>query len=159
MVERDARYTIHDISRMVGISLSRVHYILKNILNVRNTSTRWVLHMLADGQKKKRVKIANQLLKMFPKWRNLQMHSLTMKLGFTILNLVRSLAIKYGLPKLTKIPVIAKHTLWMFWMQTFSLMKALKYRCHWKKANHYWKRCDIEEIETNTIRNSHGFPK
>ena len=33
IVERDAGYTVHDISQMVGMSLSRVHYILKNILN------------------------------------------------------------------------------------------------------------------------------
>ena len=29
---------------MVGISLSRVHYILKNNLNVRKISVRWVPH-------------------------------------------------------------------------------------------------------------------
>ena len=43
IVERDARYTVHDIAQMVGISLSRVHYIPKNILNVRESSARWGL--------------------------------------------------------------------------------------------------------------------
>ena len=52
---------------MAGISLSRVHYILKNILNVRKMSTSWVPHLLNDGQKKQRVKTAKQLLKIFPK--------------------------------------------------------------------------------------------
>ena len=53
---------------MVGISLSRVHYICKNILNVRKISTRWVPHLLIDGQKKQRVKIAKQFFKIFPKY-------------------------------------------------------------------------------------------
>ena len=51
--ERDARYTLDDKARMVGISLSRVHYILKNILNVRKISVRWVPYLLSDGQRSK----------------------------------------------------------------------------------------------------------
>ena len=58
IIERDARYTVRDIARMVGFLLSRVFYIVKNILNVRNTSDRWVPHLLTGGQKKQRVKIA-----------------------------------------------------------------------------------------------------
>ena len=64
-VERDARYTVRDIPRMVGISLSRVHYILKNTLNVRKISSGGCLIFLTGGQKKQRVKIAKQLLKIF----------------------------------------------------------------------------------------------
>ena len=52
---------------MIGISLSRVHYILKNILNGRKIFARWVPHLLS-GQKKQRVKIAKQFLKIFPKY-------------------------------------------------------------------------------------------
>ena len=56
--------TVSDnIAGIVGISLSRVHYILKNILNVKNVSTRWVPHFLTDDQRKRRVKIANNCLK------------------------------------------------------------------------------------------------
>ena len=47
---------------MVGISLSRNHY---NLKNVRKISARWVPHLLIDGQKKQRVKIAKELLKIF----------------------------------------------------------------------------------------------
>ena len=47
IVERDARYTVSDIARMVDISLSRVHY-----MNVRKISTRWGTRLLTDGQKK-----------------------------------------------------------------------------------------------------------
>ena len=46
-----------------GISPSRVHYILKNILNFRKVSARWVPHLLTDGQTKQRDKIAKQMLK------------------------------------------------------------------------------------------------
>ena len=46
-----------------GISPSRVHYILKNILNFRKISARWVPHLLTDGQMKQRDKIAKQMLK------------------------------------------------------------------------------------------------
>ena len=42
---------------MVGISLSRVRYILKNMLNVRKISVRWVPHLLTYGQNKQRVEI------------------------------------------------------------------------------------------------------
>ena len=43
---------------MICISLSRAHYIQKNILNVRKISARWMPHLLTDGQKS-RVKIFN----------------------------------------------------------------------------------------------------
>ena len=67
IVERDARYTARDIAQMAHISLSRVHYILKNCL-VRKISARLVPHLFSGGQKKHRVKIAKQLLKIFPKY-------------------------------------------------------------------------------------------
>ena len=68
IVERDAWYTLCDIGQIVGISFSRVHYILKNILNLRKISARWVPHLLTDGQKRQNVKIAKQLLKIVPKY-------------------------------------------------------------------------------------------
>ena len=66
IVERDARYTVHDTAQMDGISLSRGHY--KKILNVKKITARLVPHLLTDGLKKQRVKIAKQLLKIFPKY-------------------------------------------------------------------------------------------
>ena len=63
IVERDARYTVRDIARMVGISLSRDYCILKNILYVRKISTRWMPHLSTDCQKMQRNKIAKLLLK------------------------------------------------------------------------------------------------
>ena len=74
----------------VGISLSRGHYILRSIFNVRKSSARWLSHLLTDGQKNQRVKIAKQLLKIFPNYAksNLQINLLAVKLGFIIFKLL-----------------------------------------------------------------------
>jgi len=58
IIKGDARFTVRDIARKIGISLSRVHFICKNYLKVRNMSSRWVPHLLTDKQKRKRVKVA-----------------------------------------------------------------------------------------------------
>ena len=42
IIEGDARFTVRDIARKVGISLSTVHLILKKHLKVRKISARWV---------------------------------------------------------------------------------------------------------------------
>lgn len=55
VIEIDSRYTIRDITKTVGIFLSRLHFILKLILKVRKTSAIWVLHILTDDQKWVRV--------------------------------------------------------------------------------------------------------
>ena len=67
IIEGDARFTVRNIARKVGISLSTVHLILKKHLKVR-ISARWVPHLLTDKQKKQRVKVAKKLLQMFPKY-------------------------------------------------------------------------------------------
>ena len=66
--EGDARFTVRDIARKVGISLSTVHLILKKHLKVRKISARWVPHLLTDEQKRQWVKVAKKLLQMFPKY-------------------------------------------------------------------------------------------
>ena len=68
IIEGDARFTVHDIARKVGISLSTVHLILKKHLKVRKSSARWVPHLLTDEQKRQRVKVAKNLLQTFPKY-------------------------------------------------------------------------------------------
>ena len=50
IIEGDARFTVCDIARKVGISLSTVHLILKKHLKVRKISARWVPHLLTDEQ-------------------------------------------------------------------------------------------------------------
>ena len=61
IIEGDARFTVRDIVRKIGISLSTVHLILK-------ISARWVPHLLTDEQKRQRVKVAKKLLQMFSKY-------------------------------------------------------------------------------------------
>ena len=68
IIEGDARLTVRDIARKVGISLSTVHLILKKHLKVRKISARWVPHLLTDEQKRQPVKVAKKLLQMFPKY-------------------------------------------------------------------------------------------
>ena len=54
IIEGDARFTVRDIARKVGISLSTVHLVLKKHLKVRKISARWVPHLLTDEQKRQR---------------------------------------------------------------------------------------------------------
>ena len=95
---------------MVGISLSRSHYILKNILNVRKISARWVPHLLSDGQKKQRVKIAKQLLKIFPKYDEKKFANLVTgnETWVHYFEPVRKVSNKIWATKNSKRPVIAK---------------------------------------------------
>ena len=66
IVEGDARFTVRDIARKVGISLSIGHLILKKHLKVRKIFARWVPHLLTDEQNRQRVKVAKKLRQMFP---------------------------------------------------------------------------------------------
>ena len=65
IIEGDARFTVRDIARKVGISLSTVHLILKKHLKVRKSFARLVLHLLTDEQNRQRVKMAKKMLQMF----------------------------------------------------------------------------------------------
>ena len=56
MVTEDARYTVLDIAKSLGMSSGTVHKILTEELNLQKISTRWVPHLLTDEQKEKRVK-------------------------------------------------------------------------------------------------------
>ena len=58
IIEGDARFTVRDIARNVGISLSMVHLILKKHLKVRKIFVRWVPHLLTDEQNRQRDKVA-----------------------------------------------------------------------------------------------------
>ena len=62
IIEGDARLTVRDIARKVGISLLTGHLILKKHLKVRKISARWVPHLWTDEQKRQRVKVAIKLL-------------------------------------------------------------------------------------------------
>ena len=68
IIKGDARFTVRDIARKVGISLSTLHLILKKYLKVKKISARWVPHLLTDEQKRQLVKVAKKLPQMFPKY-------------------------------------------------------------------------------------------
>ena len=65
IIEGDARFTVRDIARKVGISLSTVHLILKKHLKVLKIFARWVPHLLTDEQNRQQVKVAKKMLQMF----------------------------------------------------------------------------------------------
>ena len=58
IIEGDARFTVRDSARKVGISLSTVHLTLKKHLKVQKCFARWVPHLLTDKQNRQRVKVA-----------------------------------------------------------------------------------------------------
>ena len=64
IIEGDARFTVCNIARKVGISLSTVHLILKKHLKVRRIFARWVPHLLTDEQNRQQVKAAKKMLQM-----------------------------------------------------------------------------------------------
>ena len=67
MITEDARYTVLDIAKSLGMSSGTVHKILSKELNLQKISTRWVPHLMTEEQKEKRVKLFKNLLKKFKK--------------------------------------------------------------------------------------------
>ena len=97
-IEGDARFTVRDIARKVGISLSTVPLILKKHWKVRKISARWVPHLLTGEQKRQRVKVAKICFKCFQNMTKsrLPISSLVMKPGSIILSPSERLAIRSG---------------------------------------------------------------
>ena len=113
IIEGDARFTVCDIARKVGISLSTVHLILKKHLKVRKISARWVPHLLTDGQKWQRVKVAKKLPQMFPKYDKKQFANVVTgdETWVHYFLLVRKVSNKIWTTKHSKRPIIAKRSL------------------------------------------------
>ena len=63
VVEQDARLSVKDIARCIGISEGSVQTILKKCLDLRKVCARWVPHLLTKEQKTQRLKCAQELLK------------------------------------------------------------------------------------------------
>lgn len=60
------KYTMRILARITNLLLARVHGILKKKnLKLRRINARWIPHLLSDEQKKVRVKIAKELLKLY----------------------------------------------------------------------------------------------
>ena len=114
IIEGDARFTVRDIARKIGISLSTVHLILKMHLKVRKISARWVPHLLTDEQKRQRVKVAiKKLLRMFPKYDKKQFPNIVTgdKTWVHYFEPVRMVSNKIWATKHSKRPIIAKRSL------------------------------------------------
>ena len=113
IIEGDARFTVRDIARKVGISLSKVHLILKKHLKVRKISARWVPHLLTDEQKRQRVKVAKKLLQMFPKYDKKQFAKVVTgeETWVHCFEPVRKVSNKIWATKHSKRPIIAKRSL------------------------------------------------
>ena len=113
IIEGDARFTVRDIERKVGISLSTVHLILKKHLKVRKISARWVPHLLTDEQKRQRVKVAKKLLQMFPKYDKKQFANVVTgdETWVHYFEPVRKVSNKIWATKHSKRPIIAKRSL------------------------------------------------
>ena len=88
IIEGDARITVRDIARKVGISLSTVHLILKKHLKVRKISARWVPHLLTDEKRGNGLKWPKSCFKCFQNMTksSLPMSSHVMKPGSVILS-------------------------------------------------------------------------
>lgn len=64
LLQEDSRYTVRELAKRTGVSLSTVHFILKKHLKVRKITARWIPHLLTDEQKRSRVQCARKILKM-----------------------------------------------------------------------------------------------
>ena len=113
IIEGDARFTIRDIARKVGISLSTVHLILKKHFKVRKISARWMPQLLTDERKRQRVKMAIKLFQMFPKYD--KKHFANFVTGnetwVHYFEPIRKVSNKIWAPKHSKRPGIAKRSL------------------------------------------------
>ena len=110
IIEGDARFTVRDIARKVGILLSTVHLILKKHLKVRKISARWVPHLLTDEQKRQRVKVAKKLFQMFPNYDKKQFATGD-ETWVHYYEPVRKISNKIWATKHSKRPIIAKRSL------------------------------------------------
>ena len=96
IIEGDARFTVRDIARKVGISLSTVHLILKKHLKVRKISASWVPHL--TSKRGNGLKWPKNCFKCFQNMTksSLPISSQVMKPGSIILSPSERLAIRSG---------------------------------------------------------------
>ena len=65
IVQQDSRYTVGEISDLLGLSVSYVFIILKEKLKLQKICMRWIPHLLTPEQKKDSVEKASVLLSRF----------------------------------------------------------------------------------------------
>ena len=114
IIEGDVRFTVRDIARKIGISLSTVHLILKKHLKVRKNFARWVPHLLTDEQNRQRVKVAKKkLLQMFQTCDKMQFGNVVTadEIWVYYFEPVRKVSNKIWATKHSRRPIIAKRSL------------------------------------------------
>ena len=67
LIKEDARYTVQEKDELSGIHSSSVLKILRERLGLRKICARWVPHLLTDGQKQSRVRLASQVMEKYDK--------------------------------------------------------------------------------------------
>ena len=155
IIEGDARFTVRDIARKVGISLSTVYLILKKHLKVRKISARWVPHLLTDEQKRQRVKKAKKLFQMFPKYDKKQFASVVTgdESWVYYFEPIRKVSNKIWATKHSKRPIIAKrslstkkvlYTIFILWWRSRNKNASEKGQKHHRKV---LQRRSTEETE------------
>jgi hypothetical protein len=70
ILSTDARFTLWEETRKVGISIGAVHSILRKHLKMNKITAPWIPRLPTEEQKRLRVKMAKSLLKMYPKYNN-----------------------------------------------------------------------------------------
>ena len=111
IIEGDARFTVRDIARKVGISINGSPYFEEAFES--QISARWVPHLLTDEQKRQRVKVAKKLIQMFPKYDKKQFANVVTgdETWVHYFEPVRKVSNKIWATKHSKRPIIAKRSL------------------------------------------------
>ena len=113
IIEGDTIFTVRDIARIEGISLSMVHLILMKHLKVRKIFARWVPHLLTDEQNRQRDKVAEKMLQMFQTCDKKQFANVVTgdENWIYYFEPVRKFSNKIWASKLNRRPIIVKRTL------------------------------------------------
>ena len=61
LLNKDARYTVRDLTRLANFSVARVLGILRRHLKLRKINARWIPHLLTDEQKSTCILYAKKL--------------------------------------------------------------------------------------------------
>ena len=104
-INTDTSYTIPELAKATGISISKVHFILKKWLHTRKISARLIPPLLSDDQKRAHVTMAKKnYVDFFPKFwqKSLLMLLHMMKPGITFMNHIEKLEIKFGQRKVPR---------------------------------------------------------
>ena len=104
LMNTGARYTIPELAKVTGISISKVHFILKKRLHARKIFTCMIPHLLSDDQKRAHVTYAKKIMKFLQIWIKISLLMLiqVLKPEFNFMNHRGKLEIKFGQRKVQR---------------------------------------------------------